>query len=371
MAVIPTSVLDRANTRVGVSDAQVLRNVVTRAQRLEGLGYRRIWVAEHHGVPGIAGSAPTLLMAAVAAATERIRVGSGGIMIPDHQPLVTAEHIATLSALFGDRLDFGLGKSVGFTAPVRRALRQDEDAAKARAGYVDDLHELLSYLRQGVEAGGRDQPIEGHPGLPAEGHPARPAKGRLDQRAEVTMRPQLSAPAQLHILAGGSSIDLAADLGLGLVLGGPSVWPLPEQARSGAGHEGIARYRERFQPSPGHPEPHVMVSLSVAVADTTDRARDLLLPESWAIAQSRSTGSFDALQPASALDLSTLTARQRRHLDESMAGTLYGTPGEVRQGIDALLDHTGADELLVTGGMHDPDGRARSDTLLAELLELG
>ncbi|WP_249266328.1 MULTISPECIES: MsnO8 family LLM class oxidoreductase [unclassified Pseudonocardia] len=137
------SLLDRSRTRAGEPDSAALRHTVDRARRAERSGYHRFWVAEHHAVPGIASGSPPVLMAAVAAATERIRVGSGGIMLPNHQPLVVAEQAATLAALYPGRIDVGLGRSPGFTEPVRRALRAADAGDDAfRAGVT----ELLAYL---------------------------------------------------------------------------------------------------------------------------------------------------------------------------------------------------------------------------------
>ncbi|HET6739493.1 MAG TPA: MsnO8 family LLM class oxidoreductase, partial [Kribbella sp.] len=122
MLSVPLSVLDRSRTRVGETEAETLRATVQVAQQVEELGYKRFWVSEHHSVPGVVGSAPTVLAAAVAAQTDRIRVGTGGVMLPNHQPLVVAEQFGVLESLFPGRIDMGLGRSVGFTNGVRRAL---------------------------------------------------------------------------------------------------------------------------------------------------------------------------------------------------------------------------------------------------------
>ncbi|WP_461031036.1 MsnO8 family LLM class oxidoreductase, partial [Streptomyces sparsus] len=139
----PLSVLDRSLVRAGEQPGSALRDTVRFARDVEGLGYHRFWVAEHHGVPGIAGSAPTVLAAAVAAATSRIRVGTGGVMLPNHVPLVVAEQFGVLQALHPGRIDVGLGRSVGFTDGVRRALGADRDAAD---GFDERIGELLAYL---------------------------------------------------------------------------------------------------------------------------------------------------------------------------------------------------------------------------------
>lgn len=139
----PVSLLDRANTVAGQPESATLRRVVERAVGAEHLGYRRFWVAEHHAVPGIAGSAPAVLLAAVASCTDTMRVGSGDAMLPSHQPLVVAEQFATLQALFPGRVDLGVGRSLGFTPAVRAALRQGKDAAER---FEADIGQVLAFL---------------------------------------------------------------------------------------------------------------------------------------------------------------------------------------------------------------------------------
>lgn len=184
LAAVPVSILDRANVRES-GEAEALAATVQRAKRVEQLGYHRFWVAEHHGVPGIAGSAPTVLMAAVAAQTEKIRVGSGGVMLPSHPPLVVAEQAATLQALFPGRIDLGIGRSVGFTPAVRAALRQNNDAGDR---FDADVAELMSYLTG---------------------------------TAPITARPYDDGATPLFVLATGKGTAVAAAAGLAVVVGGP------------------------------------------------------------------------------------------------------------------------------------------------------
>jgi alkanesulfonate monooxygenase SsuD/methylene tetrahydromethanopterin reductase-like flavin-dependent oxidoreductase (luciferase family) len=149
------SVLDRSRTREGHDGPEALRDTVRFARELDGLGYHRVWVAEHHGVPGVAGSAPTVLAAAVAAATRTIRVGTGGVMLPNHQPLVVAEQFGVLESLFPGRIDMGLGRSVGFTGGVRKALGRDKDDAD---DFAAQLAELLDFFRGTSATGVRARP---------------------------------------------------------------------------------------------------------------------------------------------------------------------------------------------------------------------
>ncbi|MEX5295730.1 MsnO8 family LLM class oxidoreductase [Kocuria sp. CPCC 205268] len=324
---VPLSILDRANSREGTTEAEDLARVLDRAERAEELGYHRFWVAEHHAVPGIAGSAPAVLMAALAARTRRLRVGSGGIMLPNHQPLVVAEQAATLEALHPGRIDLGVGRSLGFTSAVRDALRTGKEAAER---FESDLAELLAHL---------------------------------SGAATVTARPQNHAATPVFVLATGSGAEAAARAGLAVVLGGPALL----REGSGGGAAVLERYRAQFRPSSWWAAPHVVVSANVAVARTRAAAEELLLPEARALAASRTRGAFPPLAPARASDPDGLPARERALVQETLAGSVHGTAPEVRDRLERLIARTGADELLVTGGAYDLDAQADSDRRLAAL----
>ncbi|WP_246080735.1 MsnO8 family LLM class oxidoreductase [Modestobacter altitudinis] len=319
------SLLDRARTRVGEPDTAALTGVVERAVAAERLGYARFWVAEHHGVPGIAGSAPAVLLAAVAGRTATIRLGSAGVMLPHHQPLVVAEQFATVSAFAPGRVDLGLGRSPGFTPPVRRALRETE------RDFAADLAELRGYLTG---------------------------------TAEITLHPQPAGPVPLHVLATGRGLQVAAELGLPVVVGGPL---LGVAGDPGPGRAALADYRRRYQPSAQQPEPRVAISLDVLVADTAAEAADLLLPEAWAMAQARTTGAFPPLEPVAALRGRTPTARQQQYLEQTAAGAVAGTPTQVASRLAELVERTGAAELVAAGSTFDRAALAASDAALAEL----
>ncbi|WHT17584.1 MsnO8 family LLM class oxidoreductase [Crossiella sp. CA-258035] len=317
------SVLDRSSTRQGQSDARALRDTVRFARQAEELGYHRFWVSEHHSVPGLAGSAPTVLAAAVAAATERIRVGTGGVMLPNHRPLVVAEQFGVLEALYPGRIDMGLGRSVGFTNGVRRALGQDKEAADA---FADQLGELLGYFSGDQRA---------HPGVHA-----RPGEG-------MAVSP--------FLLATGAGAEIAAGFGLPLVVGGP---------RS---TEAISRYRNAFRPSGWAQSPYVVVAATVAVAETMEQARRLLLPEAWSTAHSRTRGEFPPLRSPEEVLALELTDRERTLLDEALRGQIHGTAAEVAAALGELVERTGADEVLVTMSTYDRADMLDSYRRLAEL----
>jgi luciferase family oxidoreductase group 1 len=320
------SVLDRALVRAGQRPDEALRQTVRFAQQAEELGYHRFWVAEHHGVPGVAGSAPTVLAAAVAAATRRIRVGTGGVMLPNHRPLVVAEQFGVLAALFPGRIDMGLGRSVGFTEPVRRALGVDRDAADR---FGDQLTELLGHFTSGG-------PVRA---LPAEG---------------------LRVPA--FVLAVGAGAEIAAAHGLPLVMA-----HLSDEERM---LTAIDRYRTAFRPAEPGGRPYLILAVNAAVAATGEQARRLQLSEAWATVWSRTRGVFPPLDPPEDMAARELTERESRYLAEARAGQLSGDETEAAGLLDRLLARTGADELLITLSAHDEADRLDSYRRLARLAGL-
>jgi luciferase family oxidoreductase group 1 len=313
------SLLDRSRTRAGEPDAAALAHTVQRARWARRLGYHRFWVAEHHGVPGIAGSSPAVLVAAVAAATDRIRVGSGGVMLPHHQPLVVAEQFAVLDALYPGRIDLGVGRSLGFTAPVRRALREAPDA---RDTFADDLAELRGYL---------------------------------DGSGPITVRPRPDRPLPVFVLATGAGLAIAGDAGLPVVLGGPVLSSDELPAR-------LADYRAR-----AGAQAYVTVSADVLIADSADAARELALPEAVAMAYARTRGEFPPLEPPR--PGRELTGRQRSIVEARLASGIHGDPASVAEQLAGLMARTGADELLASSSTFDLGALRDSDRRLAGLFD--
>ncbi|TDO34245.1 luciferase family oxidoreductase group 1 [Kribbella sp. VKM Ac-2527] len=327
---VPLSILDRSRTRTGETEAQALRETVRLAQQAEGLGYHRFWVSEHHSVPGVVGSAPTVLAAAIAAATSRIRVGTGGVMLPNHRPLVVAEQFGVLESLFPGRIDMGLGRSVGFTNGIRRALDVEKDAAEDFAAQVD---ELLGYFT-GTQ--------RNHPQVHA-----RPGEG-------------LRVPP--YILAVGEGALLAASLGLPLVIAGVR----GEQELISL----LDRYRSTFRPSAWAERPYVVLAVTAAVAATTEQARRLLLPEAWSSAYSRTRGVFTPLQPVEEVLRLDMSEKERGFFEQSLRGQIYGTPAEVEAALGGLVQRVAADEVLLTTNMYDRAELLESFQLLAEVAGL-
>ncbi|MFI7612455.1 LLM class flavin-dependent oxidoreductase [Nonomuraea terrae] len=316
------SILDRSLVRQGSDPAEALRETVRFARQAEELGYHRFWVSEHHSVPGAAGSAPTVLAAAVAAATSRIRVGTGGVMLPNHRPLVVAEQFGVLESLYPGRVDMGLGRSVGFTGGIRRALGHGKDDADR---FAEQLGELLGWFTGTQTA---------HPGvhaLPAEG-----------------LRPQA------FVLAMGAGADIAAELGLPVVIGGG-----PRAV------DAAARYRTGFRPSAWAARPYVMVAADVAVGPSAEEAALLQLPEAWSTVRSRTAGVFPPLIPAAEVARTEMSERERAYLEESLKSRVNGTESEVAVALGTLVEATGADEVLVTMNTYDLDRRLDSYRRLA------
>jgi luciferase family oxidoreductase group 1 len=310
------SVLDRSRTRAGDPEGQALHDTIARARRAEELGYHRFWVAEHHAVPGIASGSPAVLLAAIGQATSRIRLGSGGVMLPQHQPFVVAEQFRMLEALYPGRVDLGIGTSLGFTPAVRHALRREDISPDEIDG---DIREVLDYLAS---------------------------------RAVITARPK-TEPVPVHVLASRSGISRAARLGLPVVVGGPLVFSdrLPTV---------LSEYRAAFDGG----TPHVMLSIDAFAAPTPERARELALPEAWAMAMSRRTGEFGPLEPVERILARTWPDRVRERVEKHLEQVVLGTPDDVAGRLSALAAATGADEFLVSTSTYDTADLARLDEAL-------
>ncbi|MEV0318008.1 LLM class flavin-dependent oxidoreductase [Streptomyces sp. NPDC050658] len=324
------SVLDRSRTREGHDGPEALRDTVRLAREVEALGYHRFWVSEHHGVPGVAGSAPTVLASAVAAATRSIRVGTGGVMLPNHQPLVVAEQFGVLESLFPGRIDMGLGRSVGFTDGVRKALGRDKHDA---GDFAAQLAELLGWFRGTSDTGVR----------------ARPAEG-------LTVPP--------FVLAIGEGATIAAEAGLPMVIG--DLRSREKMLR------GIDHYRASFRPSEWSSEPYVVVSGTIAVAGTPEEARRLLIPEAWSMAYSRTHGTFPPLPPAARIEspAMTMTEKERGFYASGLEGHIHGTEEQVADELETLLKASGAQEVLLTTSTYDREGLIDSYRRLARVAGL-
>jgi len=323
---IPLSVLDLSPVPEGSDVSQSLANSLDLARHAEALGYKRYWLAEHHNMPGIASAATAVVIGHVAAGTSTIRVGAGGIMLPNHAPLVIAEQFGTLSALFPGRIDLGLGRAPGTDMATARALRRNLEAGVD--GFPQDVVELMAYFKPAVEG----QRVRAVPG---EG-----------QDVKVWMLGSSTYGAQL-----------AAILGLPYAFASHFAPAEMEHA--------LDVYRSRFQPSEHLDKPHVMLGLNVFAADTDAEARLLSSSLEQAFINLR-TGLPGKLPPPVANYGETLDPSARAMIQQALSCSVVGGPETVRQGVEAFARRTGADELMVTAQMYDHEARKRSFEILAE-----
>ena len=311
----------------GSDAAQSFRNTVELAQHAERLHYRRYWLAEHHGMPGIGSAATAVLIARVAAATSSIRVGAGGIMLPNHAPLVIAEQFGTLESLFPGRIDLGLGRAPGTDQVTARALRRNLSSDVDQ--FPEDVVELMHYFQ---------------PGKTGQIVHAVPGEG-------------LNVP--LWIL--GSSLfgaTLAAELGLPFAFASHFA---PAQMTAA-----LAIYREHFQPSAQLARPYVMLGFNVIAADTDEEARFLASSVQRAFVNSRS-GRPSRLQPPIRDYEQGLMPHESAIIEQVLTCAAIGSPRAVREGLEAFIARAGADELMITSHIFSHSARLRSYAITAEV----
>lgn len=328
MSLLPLSVLDLAPIVAGSDAATALHNSIALARHTERLGYQRFWVAEHHNMDGVASSATAVLIGQIAAATHTLRVGSGGIMLPNHAPLTIAEQFGTLATLFPGRIDLGLGRAPGTDQPTMRALRRHLSSAQEDR-FPEDVLELQAYL-----------------GPAKEGQLVRAIPG---QGTEVP----------IWIL--GSSLygaQLAAYLGLPFAFASHFAPDLLMQA--------LEIYRAQYRPSARHPKPYAMVGINAIVADSDAEAARLFtsLQQRFLGMQRGQRGPLpppvDEMEPL-------WSPAEKAGVARMLAESVVGSPVTVRAGLRATAERTGADEFIVACAVHDFSARLRSYELLAGL----
>ncbi|RJG04356.1 LLM class flavin-dependent oxidoreductase [Noviherbaspirillum sedimenti] len=321
----PLSVLDLSPIPEGSDAAQSLRNTLDLARHCERLGFHRYWLAEHHSMPGIASAATAVVIGHVAAGTSTIRVGAGGIMLPNHSPLVIAEQFGTLESLFPGRIDLGLGRAPGSDQATARALRRNLDSDADQ--FPQDVLELMHYFE-----------------------PPRPGQ---------TVRAVPGTGLQVPVWILGSSLfgaQLAAELGLPYAFASHFA---PAQMM-----DAIALYRARFRPSRHLQKPYVMLGLSVFAADTDEEAHFLASSMQQAFVNLRSGNPTPLLPPVEGY-VDSLMPHQLAILEHTMSCSVIGAPDTVRRGIDAFVARTGADELMITAQIFSHTARRHSYALTA------
>ena len=324
---IPLSILDLAPVTVGSTPAQTFANTLDLARHAERLGYRRFWLAEHHNMPGIASAATAVLIGHVAGGTSSIRVGAGGIMLPNHAPLQVAEQFGTLGALYPGRIDLGLGRAPGTDQAATRALRRYYQGAEE---FPADVVELLRYFEPAQEG----QAVQAVPGAGIE--------------------------VEAWIL--GSSLfgaQLAAALGL--------PYAFASHFAPAALDDAVAVYRRTFKPSARLDKPHVMLALNVVAADTDAEARRLFTTQQQAFVNLR-RGRPGLVPPplasAEAMD-AYCTPAERAGVDAALACAVVGSPDTVRTGLRAFVERYQPDELMLTANVFDHASRLKSFELAA------
>ena len=324
---IPYSLLDLAPVCEGSDTTQAFVHMRDLAQHAERWGYTRYWLAEHHNMPGIASAATAVLIGHVAGATSTIRVGAGGIMLPNHSPLQVAEQFGTLASLYRDRIDLGLGRAPGTDQATARALRRYYESAEA---FPQDVQEVLHYF----------EPVQ--------------------QGQAVQAVPGSGLDVPVWIL--GSSLfgaDLAAQLGM----------PYAFASHFAPDHldAALAHYRQRFKPSEWLQKPYVMPAMTVFAAETDAEAELIASSQQQSFVRLR-TGQPGKLPPPVPGYRDTLPVSAQGLLAHIGQASAVGSPATVRAAIGRFVDRTGADEIIVSGATYDPAAREHSLALTVEAL---
>jgi luciferase family oxidoreductase group 1 len=324
---IPFSILDLSPIAEGYSASDALQASSRMAVAAEAFGYHRFWLAEHHGMPGIASAATAVVIGHVGAATSRIRIGSGGIMLPNHSPMVIAEQFGTLAALFPGRVDLGVGRAPGTDMRTAQALRRNLEAGAEN--FPRDIQELQLLL-------GDVQPGQGLMAVPGAG-------------------------SHVPVWLLGSSLysaHLAAALGLPYAFASHFA---PDQL-----FEAISIYRDRFQPSATLEKPYMMVGVMSALAETDAQAQRLFTSSQQQFVNLRRNVRRPFPKPVDSMD-GLWSEMERFGVEHTLQHALVGAPSTVKGKLDRFLKDTGADELIISSPIHDVEARIHSIKLLAEL----
>jgi len=324
---IPFSILDLSWIREGEGPGEALRDTLDLAQHAEQWGYHRLWLAEHHGMPGIASAATSVALAYVAGGTSTIRLGSGGIMLPNHAPLLIAEQFGTLASLYPGRIDLGLGRAPGSDGFTMRALRQD--LRSSADDFPEDVAELQMFLG-----------------------PERP--GQL-----VRAVPGQGTNVPIYLLGSSDyTARLAAQMGL--------PFAFASHFAPAFLHDALDIYRREFRPSDVLDKPYAMVAGTVVAADDEEEARRLFTSAQMGFLN-LFRGTRAKLQPpVDAID-ELWSSEEKAKVDAMLRYSFVGTPAAVKKGIEGFLGDTDADELIVTSRIYSQAARLRSFELLADI----
>ena len=335
MSMLPLSILDLSVVTTGTPPAAALRNSIDLARHADSLGYVRYWLAEHHSLPSVASPAPDIMIGQIAAVTERIRVGSGGVMLPNHAPLMVAERFKMLEALFPGRIDLGIGRAPGTDQATMHALRRRLDIREGD-DFLERLQELTLWETRGFPPG----------------HPYNNVVAMPDD-----------APLPPIWLLGSSdySSELAAQVGMGFAF-----------AHHFASHDAVAaltHYRSNFRPTRWRSTPHGILAVAVVVAETDEEAERLA--SSMDLSRLlRDRGRYVTLPSVEEALAYPYTEADRASIARNRSRLFVGSPATVRQALQPLITASHADELMVITAVYDHEARKRSYSLLADAFEL-
>ena len=329
------SVLDLSPVSSGSNGAQALRNTLEVARLADRLGYERYWLAEHHNLPSVASSAPEVMIGHVASETSRIRVGAGGIMLPNHAPLRVAETFRVLEALHPERIDLGIGRAPGTDPVTATVLRRSRDGLGAD-DFPQQFSELLAFSGDGFP----------------EGHPLR---------SVIAMPSDVELPPIWLLGSSGYSARAAGEMGLGYAFASHFSPTDPAPA--------MHAYRESFEPSENFERPSAILAVSVICAETNEHAEELAssMQLAWVRMRSGNPGQLPSPEEAMAYPY---TPAERRLADTYRSMQVIGDPRTVQARIEELTQHTVADEVVVTTNVYDHDERLSSYELLAEVFKI-
>ncbi|MQA11877.1 MAG: MsnO8 family LLM class oxidoreductase [Pseudonocardiaceae bacterium] len=333
-ASVPLSVLDLAPIGADITPTDALRTSTKLAQACERAGYHRYWVAEHHGMPGIASSSPAVLIAHLAAHTSTLRLGSGGVMLPNHAPLVVAEQFGMLEALHPGRIDLGVGRAPGTDQGTARALRRS-DGPPGADDFPEQLGELIAFLDD-------EFPID---------HPY----------ADVHAVPSAGVPAVWLLGSSGFSAQLAG------ILGRPFSFAHHFSAQNTM--PALALYRESFRPSAVLARPYASIGVHAVAADTDDDAYRLSRTVALNMLRLR-RGTPGRVPSVREADEYPYTEAEESFIAKWMVNAVYGTPEAVREQLSELVERTGVDELMITANIYDEPARLRSFELIAKAFQM-
>lgn len=325
MASFQLSVLDLSPVPAGFSSRQALLNTLDLAPFAEGLGYTRYWLAEHHNTGLIASSSPEILIGQVGAVTSRMRIGSGGVMLPNHAPLKVAENFRTLGALFPDRIDLGLGRAPGTDPRTAAALRESRNAAN----FPQQLQELIAFLKDEPQAG----------------------------RNVRAMPLDVKMPPIWLLGSSDFSARLAAQLGMGFAFAHHINQPMATAA--------LQFYRENFQPSEYESAPRAILAVSVVCAETDEAAQELAMPANLVWLRFQSGRFHEALPSVEDAKQYPYSDIERDFLNNTKGRMFVGSPVTIRAQLEELATLAGVEEIMITSLIHNHEDRKRSYELLA------